>query len=120
VGIENTRDHLARGVAGGGDGEPSRLVAWPGTSRETSIDRSQSAFGPLAAGDVVSRLSGGGGGWGPPFGRDPEAVARDVRDDLLSIEEAATVHGVVVEATDGVVIIDHAETAASRSMDMPT
>ena len=120
VGIENTRDNLARGVAGGQDGAPSRLVAWPGTSRETLVDRSQSAFGPISAGEIVSRRSGGGGGWGPPFGRDPEAVARDVRDELLSVEEAAAVHGVVVEATDGIVIIDHDATAALRSRDTPT
>jgi N-methylhydantoinase B len=52
--------------------------------------------------------SGGGGGWGDPLDRDPEAVAEDVRDEKVSREQAAASYGVVltddlevdVEATD--------------------
>ena len=33
-------------------------------------------------------MSGGGGGWGPPAERDPEAVRRDVRDGYVSAEAA--------------------------------
>lgn len=52
---------------------------------------------PLERGDRVRILTGGGGGWGNPFARDPEAVAQDVRDDLLSASGAATIYGVVLD-----------------------
>ena len=39
----------------------------------------------------------GGGGWGDPLRRDPEAVARDVRNELLSREAAERDYGVVLE-----------------------
>ncbi|MFT3660989.1 MAG: hydantoinase B/oxoprolinase family protein [Gordonia sp. (in: high G+C Gram-positive bacteria)] len=42
-------------------------------------------------------LTNGGGGWGDPFTRDPEAVKRDVRDEYVSIEGAARDFGVVVQ-----------------------
>lgn len=40
--------------------------------------------------------SGGGGGWGNPFDRDPELVARDVRNEVVSRERARSDYGVVL------------------------
>ncbi|MCC3377818.1 methylhydantoinase, partial [Cohnella sp. REN36] len=40
--------------------------------------------------------STGGGGWGDALTRDPELVARDVRDDIVSREKAASLYGVVL------------------------
>jgi N-methylhydantoinase B len=40
--------------------------------------------------------TGGGGGYGNPMERDPEAVLADVRDDYVSREAAKEVYGVVV------------------------
>ena len=54
----------------------------------------------------------GGGGMGDPLARDPALVARDVRDGLVSVENARVLYGVVVTA-DGVG--DEAGTAALRS-----
>lgn len=42
----------------------------------------------------------GGGGWGDPFQRSPEAVLRDVRDGVVSIDGAARDYGVAI-AADG-------------------
>jgi N-methylhydantoinase B len=97
--IENTLEPLARGLGGAGDGDASRIVVWPGTEKETVLQERTSFFGPLEPGDLVSVRSGGGGGWGRPFERDPEHVARDVRDGLLSAEEARSIYGVVLEQT---------------------
>jgi len=36
----------------------------------------------------------GGGGWGDPRDRDREAVVRDVRDGVISVEAAARDYGV--------------------------
>lgn len=39
-----------------------------------------------------------GGGWGHPHQRDPKAVLRDVRDELVSPEQAAQIYGVEISA----------------------
>ncbi len=38
----------------------------------------------------------GGGGWGDPFEREPDAVLRDVMDDVVSVERARCDYGVVI------------------------
>jgi N-methylhydantoinase B len=51
---------------------------------------------PLAPGDAFVMRTGGGGGWGAPFSRDPHLVLRDVRVGLLSPEQAREWYGVAV------------------------
>ncbi|MBH0238755.1 hydantoinase B/oxoprolinase family protein [Methylobrevis albus] len=67
----------------------------------------------LQRGDQVSIVTGGGGGWGAPQGRDPELVARDVRDGLVSVALARDTYGVVVDPATG--RLDAAATAELRS-----
>jgi N-methylhydantoinase B len=66
----------------------------------------------LKAGDKVVIQTGGGGGWGRPFERDPEAVAQDARDGSISVERARARYGVVL---DGDLRVDEAATEALRS-----
>jgi N-methylhydantoinase B len=102
TGMENTKDVLGRGLAGGGDGAPSTVVVWPGTEGERRLERRVSDFGPFEVGDVVSMRSAGGGGFGPPFEREPELVLADVVDELLSPQQARDDYGVaVVQSGDG-------------------
>lgn len=54
----------------------------------------------LEEGDIFSRPTAGGGGFGDPLERDPEMVLEDVIDEYVSIERAAKDYGVVVEAVD--------------------
>lgn len=54
--------------------------------------------GQFQPGEVVSNRSGGGGGYGDPFDRDPEAVREDVIDEYVSLEAAREDYGVVVSA----------------------
>lgn len=42
-------------------------------------------------------ITNGGGGWGDPYGRQPERVLRDVRDGYVTIEGAREQYRVVVE-----------------------
>jgi N-methylhydantoinase B len=56
--------------------------------------------------------TGGGGGWGDPLERDPEAVRRDVIEEFISPQSAHDNYGVVLSA-DGT--IDAAATAARRN-----
>jgi N-methylhydantoinase B/oxoprolinase/acetone carboxylase alpha subunit len=51
---------------------------------------------PLHAGEAYEFLSGGGGGWGDPFERDPELVKEDVLDGYVSLEGARRDCGVVL------------------------
>ena len=108
---ENTRDPLGKGIAGGGTGGLPEIVVRPGSPDEVRLTERVTYFGPLAPGDRVRVLSPGGGGWGDPRERDPEQVARDVRDGLVGVEEARDVYGVVL-AADG--SADETATAALR------
>jgi N-methylhydantoinase B len=67
---------------------------------------------PARAGDVLTCTVSGGGGYGNPFERDPELVARDVRMGRVSIARAAADYGVVIDPKTGEV--DAAGTARLR------
>jgi len=42
---------------------------------------------------------GGGGGWGDPLVRDPQAVLDDVIDEYVSVEGASRDYGVVLNGS---------------------
>lgn len=99
----NDRHKIAPwGLFGGGDGVPcTQRVRSDG--REGRFDElfgvaSPSKFAnvPLRRGDRLVLASGGGGGYGPPFERDPDAVLRDVREGHVSVGEAERLYGVAV------------------------
>lgn len=74
--------HGAAGMLGGRDAAPHHytLKRADGTQRDL---RTKEVGIPLAPGDVLHVRAGGGGGWGPPEGRDPAARARDAEEGLL-------------------------------------
>jgi N-methylhydantoinase B len=51
----------------------------------------------LAPGEVFAMTWQGGGGYGDPLTRGPDAVAHDVREQRVSTEAARAVYGVVIE-----------------------
>jgi N-methylhydantoinase B len=55
---------------------------------------------PMASGDLFSRPTAGGGGYGDPLERDPSAVREDVADGYVSIERAERDYGVVLRVVD--------------------
>lgn len=55
---------------------------------------------PVHTGDEFARPTAGGGGYGDPLERDPQAVCGDVANDYVSIERAAKDYGVVLESID--------------------
>lgn len=65
----------------------------------------------FAPGESFVFESCGGGGWGSPRERDPERVAQDVRNDVVSREAARRDYGVVL--TDALAV-DAEATAAAR------
>jgi N-methylhydantoinase B len=110
--VENVRDPLAKGLGGGRDGEPGYLVARPGTSREEMLRERVTYWGPLAAGDVISVRSGGGGGWGNPREREPSQVADDVRNGYLTRDVVKELYGVSIRRDGG---LDEADTQRLRA-----
>lgn len=91
-----------RGLCGGLDGAPNRVVLRAGSSGEKRVEKT--AFGePLSAGDLTVVDLGGGGGWGDPLERDPQAVLDDVLDEYVSREAAERYYGVVIDERGGTV-----------------
>jgi N-methylhydantoinase B/oxoprolinase/acetone carboxylase alpha subunit len=69
----------------------------------------------LKRGDIVRYRTPGGGGYGNPFDRDPQAVLTDVRNGWVSLEAASGSYGVAIIDTGDDYQIDEAATAALRS-----
>ena len=72
----------------------------------------------LIEGDVFTRPSAGGGGYGDPLLREPDAVKEDVADDYVSIERALKDYGVAIRTVDADLAlyeVDEAATVAERA-----
>jgi N-methylhydantoinase B len=79
------------GLKGGRDGAVNgvKITAPDGAVRHVR----KATQHPIGAGDRVRILTGGGGGYGSPAERDPEAVRRDVREGYVSAEAARRDYG---------------------------
>ena len=80
----------AWGLFEGKAGAPPEVVINPGTPRETR--RLKTNLMPLRNGDVVRCYTGGGGGYGNPLDRDPQAVQADLADGHISPDYAHRHH----------------------------
>jgi len=78
------------GIFGGKDGSKAKYL-----KNGENADPSGLTF--CNPGDRISFVSAGGGGYGDPFDRDPEAVKRDVEYGYVSIEKAKQDYGVIIE-----------------------
>jgi N-methylhydantoinase B len=87
----------AWGLAGGGAPRTSRTTINPDAPDREEIGPIETRS--LRAGDVVRLEQSGGGGYGDPFERDPEAVAADVRNGYVSVEAARERYGVAIDRT---------------------
>ena len=67
----------------------------------------------VAQGDLLRMETCGGGGYGPPWERDPELVLDDVRERKISVARARERYGVAIDAR--LLRIDARETANLRS-----
>ncbi len=71
----------------------------------------------IETGERVILSLPGGGGFGAPAERDPDRVARDAADGLVSVERARDVYGVALTETSqrGHYAVDTEETARLRT-----
>ena len=70
---------------------------------------------PHAAGEAFEYLYGGGGGWGDPLLRDPNAVRDDVLDEYVSLEAARRDYGVVLVGDEDALEVDWDATKKLRA-----
>jgi N-methylhydantoinase B len=90
----NRRGCPAWGLWGGKPGESGGYyLRSPGESEYRMMYGSHK---PVSANSDVIVRTGGGGGWGDPLERDPEAVRSDVLEELVSKEAARDDYGVVL------------------------
>jgi N-methylhydantoinase B len=104
--------HIHPGINGGLSGAPDKCVISGTTTVSPSV-----ANLLMETGDQLVYEFGGGGGWGDPLDRDPQAVLDDVWDEYVSIEGALRDYGVVItgDLEAMTIAVDEAGTEAERA-----
>jgi N-methylhydantoinase B len=72
----------ACGILGGEDGLPHRYLLYSGNEAPRPIRTKETGL-VISPGDRLVLESGGGGGWGDPAKRDPDATAEDVANGFV-------------------------------------
>ena len=108
--VERIR-YPARGREGGGDGGAGRITLASGATLGGKGDYR------ISGEDLLVFETPGGGGYGPPASRDPRAVARDVRDGLVSREQARSLYRVAIDESGE---LDRAATGRLRATGRPS
>jgi len=98
------------GLWGGEAGEYGMYLLREPAEREFSAARG--VHRPVPVGSEVIVRTGGGGGWGDPLERDPNAVRADVRQEFVSTQAASDRYGVVLRED---LSIDHPATERARA-----
>lgn len=84
------------GLQGGGEASRFDVILNPGTAPQSYGSKVSVKVEPT---DIVRIQTGGGGGYGDPLQRDPQAVLGDVRARRISPARAMSAYGVVVGET---------------------
>ena len=82
------------GLYGGQPGKPSENFLNPETQNRSLPSKVTMT---IRRGDVFRHEVAGAGGWGDPLERDPAAVLKDVRNEMVSRGKASEDYGVVIE-----------------------
>ena len=99
------------GVGGGASSHPYRVAVRRNGAENVFPTPGKVTGHPVREGDVVIMESAGGGGYGDPLERDPEAVRADVLAGFVSAARAREGYGVVL---DGSGEVDRKATAGAR------
>jgi N-methylhydantoinase B len=103
-----------QGALGGSDGAPNEVTVWCDGTAHTPPHLSKEQDIPMKAGDRVLVRTPGGGGYGDPLTRDPQAVLEDVKLDRYSRDQVRDLFGVAICGDP--LSVDAEETARLRSM----
>ena len=104
------------GICGGKNGAPNEMIIRYGSDDPFRVAHTAD-WVPMQAGERIMYDYGGGGGWGDPLDRDPQAVLDDVLDEYVSVEGARRDYGVVLTGSleDLTLAIDEAATEQLRA-----
>ena len=104
------RDFRPYGLYGGYPGKPSMNFLNPTGQNDQPVKAKITMT--MKRGDVLRHELAGAAGWGDPLERDPKAVLRDVRNEMISVDTARRDYGVAVDI--GTWSIDESETEKLR------
>jgi N-methylhydantoinase B len=108
------RSHcLPWGLMGGLEGSGNQVLLRHGDVWDKERVNAKILTAQLKAGDAYALRSGGGGGFGSPLERAPEAIAEDVRQGYVTIGAARDYYGVVLDRET--FAVDWEATAAERA-----
>lgn len=113
-GAGSLSETAAQGRAGGRNAEPNRHVILGTDGSEHFLRPNE--FVSIKKGDHFIVNAGGGGGWGNPRERDPEAVRVDVEAGVVSINAARDLYRVAINRD---LTINNLATQALRGNDVP-
>jgi N-methylhydantoinase B len=99
------------GAAGGQPGPKSKMYVRRG---DTVVPAKTHRMIEVKTGEILGKLSGGGGGVGDPRERDPETVLADVVNEFVSVAAARETYRVAIRVDGAEMSIDWDETAALR------
>lgn len=113
------RKHLPYGLADGASGTPSYTVLHRRGATSLlpvlPLDKID-----VEAGDLIVHVQPGGGGYGDPLEREPDAVLQDVLDDRCDAAYARAVYGVCIESSQvDVRATDALRGSMRRAPDLP-
>jgi N-methylhydantoinase B len=100
------------GLAGGHSGAGNQVALRIAGKEIADLPNAKVLMKRLERGDAITIRAGGGGGFGPPAERDPQAVAHDVRQGYVSLEVARDAYGVVLDSRT--LAVDETATAERR------
>ena len=103
------RDVPPYGLEGGEPGSTSQTYLWR-DGRETLLETKITMA--IQKGDRIRHVTAGGGGFGEPLERDPQAVVVDIRNEKMTRDYAARKYGVVIPP--GELHVDAGATASLR------
>lgn len=101
------------GAQGGADGGLNTVAVLQGDKTYHPPHTSKDQDISISAGDRIEVSTPGGGGFGRPFARDPQAVANDVSRGYYTLQQAQQFFGVSI-AADG--SVDEPQTARRRAV----
>ena len=87
--------HRPFGLYGGSPGRPAENTLNPDSDNRELPGKFTMT---IRKGEVFRHVLAGAGGWGDPLERDPNAVLKDVRNELLSLAKAEADYGVIIDA----------------------
>lgn len=109
--------HPPAGVYGGEPGGKSRIEVRNVTTGAVRVLGPKTSDKTLQEDEALHVVVAGGGGYGPPEERVPEAVRADVLDGFVSLERARTVYRVALDPET--LEVDDAGTASLRATGEP-